>query len=107
MYILNRAYKAVCPVCCDKVLEGVQLQREAGHAEIAPRLSLPCQDHPFGAEIGLGSCLIFITSPMHRKNAEGILKRETADKTHNLISSKLLKHSITPINQLYYIVKTL
>ena len=73
-----------------KVLEGVQLQKEAGHAEIALRSSLPCQDHPFDNEIGLGSYLIFITFPMHRKNAEGILKGETEDKTHNLIISKLL-----------------
>ena len=75
---------------CEKVLEGVQLRKEAGCAKIAPRLSLPCRDHPFAAKIGLGSCLIFITSPIHRKNAEGILKRETADKTHILIISKLL-----------------
>ena len=34
---------------------------EAGHAEIALRSSLPCRDWPFCAEIGLGSCLIFIT----------------------------------------------
>ena len=27
---------------------------------------------------------------MHKKNAESILKRETADKTYNLIISKLL-----------------
>ena len=34
--------------------------------------------------------MTFITSPMGRKNVEGILKRETADNTHNLIISKLL-----------------
>ena len=75
-------------MCCGKVLEGVQLWRnaalgEAGHAEIVPRLRqdcaeialrlhqdcakiaprspLPHRDRHFCAEIGLGSCLIFIT----------------------------------------------
>ena len=64
-------------MCSGKVLEGVQLQRnaalgEAGCAEIAPRLCrdcaktalrspLPHRDHHICAEIGLGSCLIFIT----------------------------------------------
>ena len=38
----SKTDKAVCPVCCGKVLEGVQLRRdtalgEAGHIEIAPR----------------------------------------------------------------------
>ena len=57
------------------------------------RLHQDCLYHAeidFCAEIGLGSCLIFITSPMHKKNAESILKGETADKTYNLIISKLL-----------------
>ena len=63
---------------------------EAGHAKIVPRSSLLCQDHPFCTKIGLGSCPIFITSPMGRKYAESIFKSETADKTHNLIISELL-----------------
>ena len=54
-------------MCCEKVLEGVQLHRdtslgEAGHTKIAHRLSIMCQNQPFGTKIGLGSCLIFITS---------------------------------------------
>ena len=41
----SKTYKAVCPVCCGKVLEGVQLWMnaalgEAGHAEIVLRSSL-------------------------------------------------------------------
>ena len=63
---------------------------EAGHTEIVLRLPLLHRDCHFCAEIGLGSSLIFITSSMHKKNAESILEREIADKTYNLIISNLL-----------------
>ena len=47
----SKTYKVICPVCCGKVLEGVQLQRnaaldEAGHAEIALRLPLTMPRSP-------------------------------------------------------------
>ena len=65
---------------------------EAGHAEIALRSSLPCRDHPFGSEIGLGSCLIFITSPMHRKNAEGISRKGNSKQDTQSNYFKVIKY---------------